>query len=86
MHEEVQKDAKGADVKDKNGKVVKVVKNGPKDFDAAKTDKAMEWWQTAFSKSGDRTCFKAENISSAAAKTAKCENLQAGYTGKGSVE
>lgn len=86
MHEEVQKDAKGADVKDKNGKVVKIVKNGPKDFDAAKTDKAMEWWQTAFSKSADRTCFKAENISSAAAKTAKCENQQAGDTGKGAME
>jgi hypothetical protein len=44
MHEEVKKDAKGADVKDINGKLVKIVKNGPKDFDAAKTDKAMEWW------------------------------------------
>ena len=86
MHEEVKKDAKGADVKDINGKLVKIVKNGPKDFDAAKTDKAMEWWQTAFSKSADRTCFKAENTSANAATAAKCGNIKVGDTGKGAME
>lgn len=86
MHEEVKKDAKGADVKDINGKLVKIVKNGPKDFDAAKTDKAMEWWQTAFSKSADRTCFKAENTSSTAATTAKCGNTVVNDTGNGAME